>query len=131
LAQPEALVADEYRDRLGLGLPVRRGGVGIASESDLSQIGFAYLDRKLNLAPAAPGAVRAHPLSGRRRHRGSSYAHSSRSLRRHDLLYPFKIVERRGSSGSLATLPAMVVLAQQLSSSTSRAFVASPAHHFW
>jgi hypothetical protein len=26
---------------------------------------------------------------------------------------------------------ALVVLAQQLSSSTSRAFVASPAHHFW
>jgi hypothetical protein len=28
-------------------------------------------------------------------------------------------------------LRALVVLAQQLSSSTSRAFVASPAHHFW
>jgi len=28
-------------------------------------------------------------------------------------------------------LRALVVLAQQLSSSTSRAFVASPAYHFW
>ena len=60
----EQMVADEYRDRLGLGLPVRRGGVSIASQSDLPHIGFGYLDRELNLAPAAAGAMRAHPLNG-------------------------------------------------------------------
>ena len=54
------------------------------------------------------------------------------------------LVDRPGRGGALqqnappatpetarGLLRALVVLAQQLSSSTSRAFVASPAHHFW